>query len=145
MKTFTIDGNNQILVFASKKEAAATSATDAFTNQSELADLTADALLEFGDCLGIGRPAGFAVRRLELWDLHPLEQRVGSDADRLGSLIDVALRQQRGDGRFLLPPELCAVAFHSTQSISDCRKLPDPSPAIRQSRFPSESPCFSSR
>jgi hypothetical protein len=42
MKTFTIDGNNQILVFASKKEAAATSATDAFTNQDELGQLTAE-------------------------------------------------------------------------------------------------------
>jgi hypothetical protein len=42
MRTFTIDGNSQILVFASKKEAAAASATDAFTNQDEFAELTAE-------------------------------------------------------------------------------------------------------
>jgi Protein of unknown function (DUF3489) len=42
MKTFTIDGNNRILVWASKKEAAATSATDALINQNELAELTAE-------------------------------------------------------------------------------------------------------
>jgi Protein of unknown function (DUF3489) len=42
MKTFTIDRNNQILVLASKKEAAATSATDAFTNSDEFAELTAE-------------------------------------------------------------------------------------------------------
>jgi hypothetical protein len=42
MKTFTIDGNNRILVFASKKEAAAASLTDTFTNQDELAELTGE-------------------------------------------------------------------------------------------------------
>jgi hypothetical protein len=42
MKTFTIDGNDQILVFASKKEAAAASATDAFNNLNELAELTSE-------------------------------------------------------------------------------------------------------
>jgi hypothetical protein len=41
MKMFTIDSNNNISVFASKKEAAAASATpfDPFTSQSELAEL----------------------------------------------------------------------------------------------------------
>jgi hypothetical protein len=41
MKTFTIDSNNSISVFASKKEAAAASATpfDPFTSQAELAEL----------------------------------------------------------------------------------------------------------
>src|SRR5512140_3533387 len=44
MKTFTIDADNSISVFASKKEAAAASATpfDPFTNQSELAELAAE-------------------------------------------------------------------------------------------------------
>lgn len=42
MKTFTIDGNKQISVFASKKEAATASVTDAFTNQDEFAELTAE-------------------------------------------------------------------------------------------------------
>jgi hypothetical protein len=44
MKTFTIDTDNNISVFTSKKEAAAASATpfDPFTSQSELADLATD-------------------------------------------------------------------------------------------------------
>jgi len=42
MKTFTIDNDNQISVFASKKEAAAASTPfDPFASQSELAELTA--------------------------------------------------------------------------------------------------------
>ena len=43
MKTFTIDNDNQISVFASKKEAAAASTTpfDPFSSQSELAELAA--------------------------------------------------------------------------------------------------------
>jgi hypothetical protein len=43
MKTFSIDSNNNISVFASKKEAAAASATpfDPFTSQEELAELAA--------------------------------------------------------------------------------------------------------
>jgi hypothetical protein len=42
MKTFTIDAENQITVYASKKEAAAASATDAFAAQEEIAELTAE-------------------------------------------------------------------------------------------------------
>jgi hypothetical protein len=44
MKTFTIDAENNITVFATKKEAAAASATpfDSFTNQDELAELTSE-------------------------------------------------------------------------------------------------------
>jgi hypothetical protein len=44
MKTFTIDADNNISVFTSKKEAAAASATpfDPFNSQSELAELAAD-------------------------------------------------------------------------------------------------------
>ena len=44
MKTFTIDAENKIIVFASKKEAAATSTTpfDPFANETELAELTAE-------------------------------------------------------------------------------------------------------
>jgi len=44
MKTFTIDTDNNISVFTSKKEAAAASATpfDPFASQSELAELAAD-------------------------------------------------------------------------------------------------------
>jgi hypothetical protein len=44
MKTFTIDADNNISVFASKKEAVAATATpfDPFTSQSELADLATD-------------------------------------------------------------------------------------------------------
>jgi len=44
MKTFTIDAENKIIVFASKKEAAASSTTpfDPFTNETELAELTAE-------------------------------------------------------------------------------------------------------
>jgi hypothetical protein len=44
MKTFTIDADNNISVFTSKKEAAAASATsfDRFTSQSELAELATD-------------------------------------------------------------------------------------------------------
>jgi hypothetical protein len=44
MKTFTIDADNNISVFTSKKEAAAASATpfDPFTSQSELADVAAE-------------------------------------------------------------------------------------------------------
>jgi Protein of unknown function (DUF3489) len=44
MKTFTIDNDNSISVFASKKEAAAASTTpfDPFTSQSELAELATD-------------------------------------------------------------------------------------------------------
>lgn len=42
MKTFTIDNDNQISVFASKKEAAAASTPfDPFASQTELAELTA--------------------------------------------------------------------------------------------------------
>jgi len=44
MKTFTIDAENSITVFATKKEAAAASTTpfDSFANQNELAELTAE-------------------------------------------------------------------------------------------------------
>ena len=44
MKTFTIDAENNITVFSSRKEAAAASTTpfDAFANQNEFAELTAD-------------------------------------------------------------------------------------------------------
>src|SRR5258708_28571003 len=44
MKPFTIDADNNISVFTSKKDAAAASATplDPFTSQSELADLATD-------------------------------------------------------------------------------------------------------
>jgi hypothetical protein len=44
MKTFTIDSDNNITLFASKKEAAAASTTpfDPFASQSELAELAAD-------------------------------------------------------------------------------------------------------
>src|SRR5215469_10413508 len=42
MKTLTIDGNSRILVFASKKEAAAASVTETFANQDEFGELTAE-------------------------------------------------------------------------------------------------------
>ena len=44
MKTFTIDADNNITVFATKKEAAAASTTpfDSFSNQNELAELAAE-------------------------------------------------------------------------------------------------------
>jgi hypothetical protein len=44
MKTFTIDAENNVSVFATKKEAAAASTTpfDTFTSQNELAELAAD-------------------------------------------------------------------------------------------------------
>ena len=58
MKTFSIDNDNHISVFASKKEAAATSATpfDPFTSQSELAELAA---------------AWPAIRLIEIWNSIP--------------------------------------------------------------------------
>jgi len=58
MKTFTIDNDNHISVFASKKEAAATSVTpfDPFTSQSELAELAA---------------AWPASRLVEIWNSIP--------------------------------------------------------------------------
>ena len=46
MKTFTIDADTNISAFASKKEAAAASATpfDPFASQDEFADLAAETL-----------------------------------------------------------------------------------------------------
>ena len=43
MKTFTIDNDNNISVFATKEEAAGTAATpfDSFANQNQLAELAA--------------------------------------------------------------------------------------------------------
>jgi hypothetical protein len=67
-----------------------------------------------------GEAARFPVGRIELRLLHPLQQRVGRYADRLGSLIDVSLREQRGDRFFLLAPELGTVAFHWTQPGAIC-------------------------
>jgi hypothetical protein len=57
MKTFTIDNDNQISVFASKKEAAAASTPfDPFASQSELVELTA---------------AWPATRLVEIWNNIP--------------------------------------------------------------------------
>jgi hypothetical protein len=58
MKTYTIDNENNISVFASKKEAAAASTTpfDPFTSQEELAELVA---------------AWLASRLVEIWNSIP--------------------------------------------------------------------------
>src|SRR5437762_772504 len=58
MKTYTIDNENNISVFASKKEAAAASTTpfDPFTSQEELAELVA---------------ASPASRLVEIWNSMP--------------------------------------------------------------------------
>jgi hypothetical protein len=51
-------------------------------------------------------PAAPLGRLIEFRDLHPIQQRVGRDADRLRCLIDVALRQQRGEAASFLCPKL---------------------------------------
>ena len=77
MKTFTIDANNQILVFSSKKEAAAASATpfDAFASQSEFAELTAEWPMQrlvglWNSLPGVSAVAKFTSRKIateRLW------------------------------------------------------------------------------
>jgi hypothetical protein len=57
--------------------------------------------------------ARLTVGYLELRQLHPLQQRIGRDADRLGGLIDVPLGKQRGDRLFLLSTEFSAGSFHA--------------------------------
>src|ERR1035437_1301446 len=63
-------------------------------------------LLQPRDRLPKGKAARFPVGGIEPGFLHPLQQCVGRYADRLGSLINVSLREQCGDRFFLLPPEL---------------------------------------
>jgi hypothetical protein len=69
MKTFTIDADNNISVFTSKKEAAAAAATpfDPFASQSELADLATD------------WPMG---RLVEIWNSIPGVTAVGKFTNR---------------------------------------------------------------
>jgi hypothetical protein len=50
-------------------------------------------LLEPRDRLGESSARGVAIGLLEFGQLHPSNQRSGSNADRAGSFIDVALRQ----------------------------------------------------
>jgi hypothetical protein len=87
MRTYTIDTDNSITVFATKKEAAAASATpfDSFTNQDELAELTTDwpmqRLVEIWNGIpGVNavtnsptarsRPTGFG-KRFRTWEQLP--------------------------------------------------------------------------
>ena len=78
MKTYTIDANNNITVFASKKEAAAVSATpfDPFTSQSELAEVAAD------------WPAN---RLVEIWNRT---ERIWKAIQRLGAAVPPGLATQ---------------------------------------------------
>jgi hypothetical protein len=71
MKTFTIDTDNNISVFASKKEAAAASTTpfDPFASQNELVELAAEwpmsRLVEIWNCIpGVTATSKFTNRKI---------------------------------------------------------------------------------
>jgi hypothetical protein len=61
-------------------------------------------LLELGDRLGIGGPAGLSIGRLELRQFQPTQQCARADTSGLRRLLEVALSEQRE-----LPP-VCARA-----------------------------------
>src|SRR5258708_7096452 len=84
--------------------------------------------------------ARFPVGCLELGEFHPIQQRVGRDAGRLGGFLDIALRKQGGDGLFLLALELGTVAFHWTHPGTICRGS---TPAVQSPfRLPADSACL---
>src|SRR5215467_7184987 len=85
MKTFTIDSDNNITVFASKKEAAAASTTpfDPFASQSELADLTADwpmsRLVEIWNSIpGVSAVSKFTSRKIAVDRIWKAIQNLGA-------------------------------------------------------------------
>jgi hypothetical protein len=87
MKTFTIDTDNNITVFASKKEAAAASTTpfDPFTSQSELAELAAawpmNRLVEIWNATpGVNAITKFTNRKIATERIWKAIQNLGSVA-----------------------------------------------------------------
>jgi hypothetical protein len=85
MKTYTIDGDHNITVFASKKEAAAASATpfDPFTSQSELAELAAawpaKRLVEIWNSIpGVNAVTKFTNRRIATERIWKAIQNLGA-------------------------------------------------------------------
>jgi hypothetical protein len=61
--------------------------------------------------LAEGGAMGFPVSLLELRNLQPADERIGSDASRFRGLLDVPLSEERGDRVFLLTVESSAWGF----------------------------------
>jgi hypothetical protein len=87
MKTYTIDTDNNITVFGSKKEAATASATpfDPFTSQSELAELAADwptnRLVEIWNSIaGVNPVTKFTNRKVAVERIWKVIQPLGAVA-----------------------------------------------------------------
>jgi hypothetical protein len=87
MKTFTIDHDNNITVFASKKEAAAASSTpfDPFTDQAEFAELAAawpaNRLVEIWNGIpGVIAVTKFTNRKIATERIWKAIQNLGADA-----------------------------------------------------------------
>jgi hypothetical protein len=87
MKTYTIDADNNISAFASKKEAAAESTTpfDPFTSQSELAELAAEwpanRLVEIWNSLpGVNAVTKFTNRKIATERIWKAIQSLGAAA-----------------------------------------------------------------
>jgi len=78
----------------------------------------------------------------ELTLLHPSPEGADPDTDGEGSLFCSAVREERSNGLFLLPPEFCAVAFHLLSPAIICGRTTAPSPVLRQSRFPPQLTCI---
>jgi hypothetical protein len=94
MKTFTIDSDNNISVFTSKKEAAAVSATpfDPFASQSELADLATDwpmsRLVEIWNSIpGVTAVTKFTNRKVATERIWKAIQGLGTTAPKSESAI----------------------------------------------------------
>lgn len=85
MKTFTIDSDNNISVFASKKETAAASTPfDPFTSQSELAELAAEwpmsRLVEIWNSIpGVTAVSKFTSKKIAMERIWKAIQNLGTD------------------------------------------------------------------
>src|SRR5215470_13775376 len=94
MKTFTIDSDNNITVFASKKEAAAASTTpfDPFASQSELAELAADwpmsRLVEIWNSIpGVSAVTKFTSRKIAVDRIWKAIQNLGASERKTAEAV----------------------------------------------------------
>ena len=137
MKTFTIDTDNNISVFTSKKEAAAAAATpfDPFASQSELADLATDwpmsRLVEIWNSIpGVTAVTKFTNRKVATERIWKAIQGLGATAPKsespVAEPVEVVVEAQPAVA------EQVAAAEAEVQAIAEEPALPansEPAPA----------------
>ena len=109
MPTFTIDNDNNITAHGTPEEAAAATATpfDSFSSQKELTELIATWPAE--RLVAIWNAP---ILLNELRQPHPAFESLEVNADGVGCLFVVLVREEGSDGRLLFPPIFRSMSLH---------------------------------